>query len=60
MPIYEYKCRECGNEFEELVFTTDAEPQACPSCKSDNTERKISRVSTGGLSAGSCGTSGFS
>jgi putative FmdB family regulatory protein len=60
MPIYEYKCRECGNEFEELTFAKTSDPVPCPSCKSEKTERKISLVSGRSFSSGSCGTSGFS
>lgn len=41
MPIYEYKCQKCGNEFEALVRKSD-EP-ACPSCKSTELERQISK-----------------
>lgn len=32
MPIYEYRCRKCAEEFEKLVFN-DAEEVACPQCK---------------------------
>ncbi len=40
MPIYEYSCEECENQFEELV-RGDEIPQ-CPSCGSENLERLIS------------------
>ncbi|MBN1306787.1 MAG: zinc ribbon domain-containing protein [Chitinispirillaceae bacterium] len=58
MPIYEYSCRDCGAEFEELVSLAAKENPACPSCRSERTERKISTFSAGGAS--SCGPSGFS
>lgn len=32
MPIYEYQCQDCGNEFEELVLNRATEPQTCPQC----------------------------
>lgn len=39
MPIYEFSCKDCGNEFEALV--RKAEPK-CPSCGKANLERKLS------------------
>jgi len=30
MPIYEYTCRDCGNDFEQLI-RGDEKP-VCPSC----------------------------
>ena len=40
MPIFEYKCRGCGNEFELLVRKSDT--PACPSCKGTELERLLS------------------
>lgn len=41
MPIYEYKCESCGNEFEELQsFDADVKIP-CPKCKK-NANRIIS------------------
>lgn len=45
MPIYEYVCKDCGKEFEELVFSHDEIP-ACPECKSGATEKLISACRT--------------
>ena len=42
MPIYEYKCEKCGNEFEEIVIGS-AEDVKCPACGSDKTGRLMSR-----------------
>jgi putative FmdB family regulatory protein len=41
MPIYEYRCRACDNEFEKYVPRTTAEV-ACPTCDSANVMRKLS------------------
>ena len=40
MPIFEYKCRGCANEFEALVRKSDV--PACPSCSSTDLERLLS------------------
>jgi putative FmdB family regulatory protein len=40
MPIYEYACRSCGREFEELV-RGDERP-ACPSCGNIEVEKQLS------------------
>jgi putative FmdB family regulatory protein len=43
MPIYEYRCRKCGNEFELMRRITQMDAQApCPACRSKATGRKIS------------------
>lgn len=67
MPIFEYKCPDCGNEFEELVFGSKV--PACPECGAGNSEKLMScacvrasdgeggYTSTGG---GCCGCSGGS
>lgn len=40
MPIYEYSCEKCGNEFELLVFGSD-EP-VCPACGEKGPQKKMS------------------
>jgi putative FmdB family regulatory protein len=40
MPIFEYECRACGHEFEQLVRTGDV--PACPSCTSRELEKLLS------------------
>jgi len=71
MPIYEYHCGQCQNEFEKLVFNT-SEKIACPKCKSKKVHRVMSAFafssggkfkstassSCGGCSATSCSTCG--
>ena len=46
MPIYEYRCKECSKDFEQLFrsFTSPIIPQ-CPSCRSREVDRKLSKVS---------------
>ena len=53
MPIYEYKCRQCGHEFEELVFSQDETPP-CPECGSEAVEKLMSAcaVQTEGAASG--------
>ena len=42
MPIYEYKCRGCGNEFEAFVLPQSPGAPKCPSCKSEDLEQLLS------------------
>lgn len=32
MPIYEYRCKKCGKEFEEWQKFSDPPVEACPDC----------------------------
>lgn len=43
MPIFEYTCKACNAEFEELVFDRDECPP-CPKCGSDDTCKLMSAV----------------
>jgi putative FmdB family regulatory protein len=41
MPIYEYECKKCHTDFEELVFGSE-EGIHCPHCKSKGVKRLMS------------------
>jgi len=58
MPLYEYKCKDCGNEYEELVSFHEKENPPCPACRSREVEKKVSLPANSG--AESCDRSGFS
>jgi putative FmdB family regulatory protein len=53
MPIYEYRCHRCANEFELLLLPASPAP-ACPSCESQEIERLLSgfAVSSEGIREG--------
>ncbi len=40
MPIYDYKCRDCGHQFDELVKLGETPP--CPECGGADLEQLIS------------------
>ncbi len=42
MPIYEYRCSECGNQFELMQKFSDPPAENCPSC-SGSVHKLISR-----------------
>lgn len=44
MPIYEYKCTKCGNEFELIQKFSDEPVKKCPDC-SGKVEKLISQSS---------------
>ena len=41
MPIYDFRCKSCANEFEALSRPQDP-PIACPSCRSTELEKLLS------------------
>ncbi len=41
MPIYEFRCKACGLEYERLVFSS-SEVAPCPECDSADAERMMS------------------
>lgn len=41
MPIFEYECCNCCEQFERLVFRSD-EPVSCPKCDSSDVHRMMS------------------
>jgi putative FmdB family regulatory protein len=42
MPIYEYQCEACDNQFEVLQKISDAPLVECPECKKDTLRKKVS------------------
>ncbi|MBN2430788.1 MAG: zinc ribbon domain-containing protein [Acidobacteria bacterium] len=65
MPIFEYRCRKCDQEFEKLVFRhTPAGEIRCTDCDSEDVEKLLSTFaftgttrksgSGGSSSCGSC------
>jgi len=42
MPIYEYRCDDCGSKFEKLVRSSDADGLACPSCGEKHLTQQLS------------------
>ena len=43
MPIYEYKCQDCGNRFEKLVRrSSDVDTLECPSCGQKHLSQELS------------------
>lgn len=52
MPIYEYKCGSCGNDFEKIVRAGMQDSEiSCPKCNKNESKRKLSRFSFGTRSA---------
>ncbi len=61
MPIYEYRCRKCGERFEKFVRSLAAQQSVeCPRCGSQEVEKAVSLFGVGGgsrpSSSGSCST----
>ena len=41
MPLYEFTCRKCGEEFERILSSSRS-ATACPVCRSRRVEKKFS------------------
>lgn len=58
MPIYEYRCLECGEKFEKLLLSISSTPQVeCPRCGGRKVEKLFSLFGTKGSDSSSpaCG-----
>ena len=70
MPIFEYRCQDCGTKFEKLVRGTTTEI-LCPSCGQSHLDQELSTFSAhanggsksepmgGGCPSGMCRTPGL-
>ncbi len=59
MPIFEYRCNACGEDFEKLVFGNQA--VQCPKCDSGDVKKKFSTFGMSGVenpgpSSSGCGS----
>lgn len=50
MPIYEYRCDECGKRSTALLARFDAPDPACPHCRKPALRRQVSTFATIGAS----------
>jgi putative FmdB family regulatory protein len=64
MPIFEYKCRDCGTTFEKIVFSS-SDRIACKSCESERVDKLLSTFAVSSVSLktfapepGPCGSCG--
>jgi putative FmdB family regulatory protein len=55
MPIYEYKCNQCGEDFEMLVF--GSQTIDCPKCSSQDIKKKMSSFGMSGVEKPFAGSS---
>jgi putative FmdB family regulatory protein len=63
MPIYEYRCRKCGEVFERFLKVNErGDSLTCPYCGEHKPEKILSRFSSskGSESSSSCGPAGGS
>ena len=56
MPIFEYKCEPCGEEFELIVFPSTV--IECPKCGNRDVKKKLSIFGMSGVENPGTGESG--
>jgi putative FmdB family regulatory protein len=44
MPIFEFHCQKCRDDFEKIVFNNNAQVK-CPRCQSSKVRKKLSAFS---------------
>ena len=65
MPIFEYRCEDCGTKFEKLVRSSDTSGPVCPGCGTQHLKQELSTFAAhsngrsaepmgGGCGAGMC------
>lgn len=68
MPIFEYLCGRCGEQFEALILRAD-DKALCPKCGCDQARKLASGFAVGGggpgldepgMASSGCGGGGFS
>jgi putative FmdB family regulatory protein len=61
MPIYEFQCQKCKNEFEVLFRSGDEKLKiVCPACKSGKARKMMSAFAGGKSGCNSCATTSCS
>ncbi|MBI4691162.1 MAG: zinc ribbon domain-containing protein [Nitrospirae bacterium] len=58
MPIFEFKCTKCGEDFEKLIFGNQT--VRCPKCDSSEIKKKMSTFGMSGVEKPFAGTSSAS
>lgn len=45
MPIYAFRCEQCGHSFDRLQKLSDPDPETCPSCDAAAVKRALTAPS---------------
>jgi putative FmdB family regulatory protein len=56
MPIFEYRCEQCGHRFEAILF--GEEKAECPNCQTHNLEAQLSTFSVNTKSSSAAAQAG--
>jgi putative FmdB family regulatory protein len=56
MPIFEYRCEQCGNKFEAILFG-EQKPE-CPNCHTGKLEQQLSTFSVSTRSSAPAASAG--